>query len=488
MLAVICTIGACGEGEPRKADATCASGACASVETPQSASSSPDASRPPADAGAPPTAASAPALDASTASPSPDASASAPPASESSPAASAASPSDGTPLPCDVRQTLAERCWACHGKPLRYTAPMPLLTVEDFQKATPSDPSRTVAESASMRIRDAQRPMPPQPFAPIEGTALTSVETWLGGTTLAAGSATDDCPLPPPLDVTPPAAEGGTTTAPADPAQECVEIRAHGGEEGSAFKFDNAVDLYQCFEFASPFGAEDVYGVSFKPMIDDPSVIHHWLLYQHTDAAADRSSARCAQVFPQSTLVAAWGPGTGDMIMPDDVAMLLPASGYTLEVHYNGSGNDTSGLQVCYDREPRKNTAAMHWLGTSNILGTMASNVCRPTNTEPIYTLKHWPHMHLSGQRLTTVITRATGEVETWFDEPFDFQNQKLWDTDVVINPGDTIETTCTYSRPAIGGEGTNQEMCYDVVLAYPAGTLVQPGPGSGFGNLQCVN
>ena len=409
-------------------------------------------------------------------------------AGTSSTASATVSTAAGTPLPCGVRQTLAERCWSCHGMPLRFTAPMPLLNVEDFQKATPSDPSRTVAESVATRIRDEQRPMPPQPFERIKGAALETVETWLSAEKLAPGSAADDCPLPPPIDVAPPAAEGGMPTEAADPNQECVEIRAHGKESGTAFKFDNAVDLYQCFEFTAPFGAEDVYGITFKPTIDDASVIHHWLLYQHTETAEDGSSARCAQVFPQSTLVAAWGPGTGDMIMPADVAMLLPASGYTLEVHYNGSGNDTSGLEVCYTREPRKNTAAMHWLGTSNILGTTASNVCRPTNTEPIYTLKHWPHMHLSGQRLSTVITRASGEVETWFDEPFDFQNQKLWDTDVVIMPGDTIETTCTYSRPAIGGEGTNQEMCYDVVLAYPAGALTQPGPGSGFGTHQCVN
>jgi hypothetical protein len=476
MLAVVCSIG-CGEGEPKKTDETCANDACGSQQMAQLASSSPAAD-------AQPSAASAASPEAGV----PSQPEGVPSSAAGTPqTAGTTTPTAGTPLPCEVRQTLAERCWSCHGMPLRYTAPMPLLNVEDFQKATPSDPGRTVAQSVSTRIRDPQRPMPPQPFERIEGAELSAVETWLSAATLAPGLAGDDCPLPPPIDVAPPAAEGGTPTH-TEPDQECMEIRAHGGAPGTPFKFDNEIDLYQCFEFASPFGTADVYGLSFKPMIDDSSVIHHWLLYQHTESAPDGSSAECAQVFPQSTLVAGWGPGTGDMIMPDDVAMFLPASGYTLEVHYNGSGNDTSGLEVCYTREPRKNTAAMHWLGTSNILGTMASNVCRPTNTEPIHTIKHWPHMHLAGERLSTVITRANGDVETWFDEPFDFQNQKLWDTDVVIMPGDTIETTCTYSRPSIGGEGTNQEMCYDVVLAYPAGALTQPGPGSGFGTHQCVN
>ena len=383
---------------------------------------------------------------------------------------------------------LAEHCWSCHGMPLRYTAPMHLLSVEDFQKGTPSDPSRTVAESVHTRILDAQRPMPPQPFARLEGEQQMAMETWLSAAELAPGVADDDCPLPPPVDPMPAAAEGGAAADAADPNRECAEIRAHGEGPGTPFTFDNVADLYQCFEFTAPFGPDDVYGTSFTPTIDDPSVIHHWLLYQHAETAADGASARCASRFPESELIAAWGPGTGPMIMPADVAMILPPSGYTLEVHYNGSGSDTSGLEICYTHEPREHTAAMHWLGTTNILGTTASNVCRPTNTEPIHTLKHWPHMHLAGQRLTTVITRASGEVEPWFDEPYDFQDQKLWDTDKVIMPGDTIETTCTYSRPSIGGEGTNQEMCYDVVLAYPAGALTQPGEGSGFGIHQCVN
>jgi hypothetical protein len=62
-----------------------------------------------------------------------------------------------------------------------------------------------------------------------------------------------------------------------------------------------------------------------------------------------------------------------------------------------------------------------------------------------------------------------------------------LWPTDKIIMPGDSILTTCTYSRPSIYGEGTNEEMCYDVVLAWPVGALSQPG-GTRFSIHQCVN
>jgi len=54
--------------------------------------------------------------------------------------------------------------------------------------------------------------------------------------------------------------------------------------------------------------------------------------------------------------------------------------------------------------------------------------------------------------------------------------------------PGDTIKTTCTYSKPSIYGLGTQDEMCYDAVLAYPPGSLTQPGIGSGFSSNQCTS
>lgn len=88
---------------------------------------------------------------------------------------------------------------------------------------------------------------------------------------------------------------------------------------------------------------------------------------------------------------------------------------------------------------------------------------------------------------MKVAINRASGSVETWHDAPFDFEDQRLWDSDKIIAPGDTITTTCSYSRPSIAGEGTGQEMCCDVVLAYPVGALTQPGGGTGFSINQCV-
>jgi hypothetical protein len=66
-------------------------------------------------------------------------------------------------------------------------------------------------------------------------------------------------------------------------------------------------------------------------------------------------------------------------------------------------------------------------------------------------------------------------------DEAFSFENQRGYAEDVILNPGDSITTTCRYSAPAQFGKGTNEEMCYWFALSYPAGALADGLP---FGTL----
>jgi hypothetical protein len=49
-----------------------------------------------------------------------------------------------------------------------------------------------------------------------------------------------------------------------------------------------------------------------------------------------------------------------------------------------------------------------------------------------------------------------------------------MYDTPAVIKKGDTLTTTCTFATPTPFGQGTNEEMCYNFVMAYPAGGLAQ--------------
>jgi hypothetical protein len=115
------------------------------------------------------------------------------------------------------------------------------------------------------------------------------------------------------------------------------------------------------------------------------------------------------------------------------------------------------------------NEAVISWLGTDLISGPSARGTCRPNSDEPIHIIAATPHMHLKGTAMQVTVARANGRVDVVHDEPFSFQNQRGYQEDIIINPGDSITTACSYNAPATFGQGTNDEMCYWFALAYPA-------------------
>ena len=55
---------------------------------------------------------------------------------------------------------------------------------------------------------------------------------------------------------------------------------------------------------------------------------------------------------------------------------------------------------------------------------------------------------------------------------PFSFADQAWYRKDLVIMPGDTITTTCTWDGFVNFGTDTSEEMCYLFTVAYPKGAL----------------
>ena len=102
----------------------------------------------------------------------------------------------------------------------------------------------------------------------------------------------------------------------------------------------------------------------------------------------------------------------------------------------------------------------------------MVSGTCTPNAMGPITILRSWPHMHLKGTHMKSTIRRNGGGEEILVDQAFDFNDQRSYETPAVIMPGDSILTECTFNGPASYGAGTGDEMCYNFVLAYPAGAL----------------
>jgi hypothetical protein len=278
---------------------------------------------------------------------------------------------------------------------------------------------------------------------------------------------------------------------------ENVQFLAHGQQvpgDTTPFPVPAGQQFYQNFYFKVPWNVA-TQALRFTPIIDNTQVLHHWLLYASTTAYTDGTSGPSPGVHSDGTLLAGWAPGAGEWVMPEGVGMELPSgnSYLVLEVHYNnvqGLPNmaDHSGVEVCATSNLRPNTATVSWLGTEGIIlnplsaGT-ATGTCTPSYAGDITLLRYWPHMHQLGRGMKADITRASGGVENLFNDTtysFDYQISYELNPTVILHPGDKITTTCTFQNTTSGtvtfGPATEQEMCYNFIIAYPANALRSAG------------
>jgi hypothetical protein len=382
--------------------------------------------------------------------------------SPTSSAGTTSAPANQDGLPCGVRTILRERCSMCHGATPQFGAAFSLVSAADV---------RTHGAQMEKRIADDQKPMPPPPNARLTADQRSALAQYIdaGAPTSTCGEADPVASDPDPIDM---------PTKPTDPNVTCYNLTARSSKANDKYVVPTTPDLYHCFNFAPPWGSKKVQLVSSRPIIDNARVLHHWLVYNGEATVQDGTHSDCAGAHPNTALVAGWAPGGQAFEAPPDVGVELANGGFVLETHYNntvGEGQqDASGVEVCVTDKPRPNVAAMHWLGTELLNKVEASGTCHPTNTGDVTILRSSPHMHLQGRHMKTVINRAGGGTDVLIDQAFDFNTQISYSTPAVVHKGDTLTTTCTYATPTAFGEGTNNEMCYNFVLAYPAGGLAQ--------------
>jgi hypothetical protein len=293
-----------------------------------------------------------------------------------------------------------------------------------------------------------------------------------------------------------PALSPGSAAAPpnADPDSEldCTEFRAHGGtsaDDETPFEVPSG-ENYHCFYFDGPWD-KAVQGVRVDALLGTKGLVHHVLLYSLSTPRKNGSSEACIGFHVDGTLI----PGLGLERLPSDTGFEIQAGqgkGFLLEMHYINTGEpavDRSGVRLCTAKKPRPRTATLTWLGSELIdlapgrTGT-ATGSCTPlragaTANQPIEIYMLSPHMHQLGRRSTTVIQRVSGATETVLDTMFDYTDPRSHAVQAKLEPGDTIETTCTYdnstSSQVLFGPSVSDEMCYTFALAYPPGALDNP-------------
>lgn len=391
-------------------------------------------------------------------------------------------PGEANGLPCAVQDALAANCQMCHSDPPAFGAPMPLVDFEDLAIPTPSDPATPVYDKVVERMLDVERPMPEDGVMPEHDRQ--AIIDWVSSG--AAEEMADDCSdgkLPPTDGV-------GPEYLPCEPD---VVITAHapGSEQPFHVPEQGADNLYKCFAFQAPFD-KPTQATHWAPIIDDERVVHHWILYR-TETPANTDTSDCDVSLQLSAdFVAGWAPGGGNIEMPEGVGLELgkPGDWYQLQVHYHNAAhyadaNDQSGVAFCTADEPRPQSAGILTTGTTslfipgNSVGHEATGECASWRTaawpQDLHIMSSAPHMHALGAGFNNYVTHADGTRETIVDIPnFDWENQKMYfnEPEIIVRPGDSITTTCRFDNPGSDmvffGEGSEEEMCFNFILAYP--------------------
>ncbi len=405
-------------------------------------------------------------------------------------------------LPCNVSDILKSKCQTCHGNPLM-SGPMPLITWEDLQANSTFYPGVKVATRVKERIHNAGSPMPPAARPQLSAQELAVLDAYL-----ESGAPKSNALCGAPVE------QGGGFGTYQPPDSECdymLELRAHGGQypgDKTPFEPPNGTDHYEMFYFVPTWTAK-VHTIRVDPIVDNGAVLHHWLLYME-DGVGDGDGTHNPDLGLQSSsaqLLSGWAPGNKSLPLGREIGLQTivgPNARFGIEIHYNTTASprllaDRSGARLCVTKKLRQREASVHWLGTQAILNLgFVSNyettgVCTVQRESHIIAMS--PHMHKRGRYMKTIITRANGTKVAITDKPFAFDDQQIFPIDsptgeIVVGVGDVIDTTCTYDglEPFVFGPNTDMEMCYNFVIAWPAGSLSNGVAGIVGGQNTCID
>jgi Copper type II ascorbate-dependent monooxygenase, C-terminal domain/Copper type II ascorbate-dependent monooxygenase, N-terminal domain len=284
-------------------------------------------------------------------------------------------------------------------------------------------------------------------------------------------------------------------------------FRAHntnGVQDASKKQVAAGAQYYASYYFRAPWTTQEVQGLKFRSMIDNKKIVHHWILYgvdsaTQVDGSVQGGAGQSIGTMQGEFYIAGWAPGAPDVALPDDVGLHLPTGAsatFRLEVHYFNTAStavneeDATGVEFCVTSHKRLHEAAVHWLGTTNIVvppgtPTDLKSTCTPKITNgPVHLLTLSAHMHKTGVHARAMLNRANGDAPVMLiDDPFTFAEQNAYHEprdgsapDVQINAGDTIDVTCSYENMTGAtkrfGSNTEDEMCFFYALAWPRGQL----------------
>lgn len=228
--------------------------------------------------------------------------------------------------------------------------------------------------------------------------------------------------------------------------------------------------------------SEDGWVSAIRPKL--PPGTHHTVLTLETEPTEPDGTTACDAGTNGPHMIYGSGVGTTEFVMPEGVAVPIPAgSQLVLNLHLfnvnQGSLSGTSGIEVKYVAQ----SDVVHEAQVT-LAGKMEGLVAQPgTSTDTgICTLEDdttifavLPHMHQLGSHLKADTAPTSGAGTTLLDVDYTFDDQQYFPMNplVSLGAGDKINVACTYENPGAVpvyyGDSSKEEMCFAAIFEYPA-------------------
>ncbi|MCC6806923.1 MAG: hypothetical protein IT381_05840 [Deltaproteobacteria bacterium] len=385
-------------------------------------------------------------------------------------------------LPCAIDALMKAKCQGCHGDPLLYGAPVPLFDVADFEH---KDGKEALADVALRYLKGEGRVMPPAPNTRATDEEIAAFEEWVALGLPGRGDATcGEHPHPPDkMDPPEPPPPGTCSDSP---------------KLAPASKYTlgtSVTDTYVCYGVDLPKSAKRRQVIAMTPTLDNTQVLHHMIVFTASKSRSGTPSP-CAQMESDWKMLYGWAPGSTGSQMPKEAGFPIEANAVThlvVQLHYSNPSHasgkqDGSGVELCLTETLRDEDADfMVFGGTSFTLqpGKKLRMVCDVKAPQqlapylPVNVFATFPHMHKLGTRSKLELIPKSGAPTTLVDvNPWDFNHQISYPTDVQMKAGDTVRITCEWHNttpdPVYYGEETAEEMCFNFITYYPKITVAQ--------------
>lgn len=262
----------------------------------------------------------------------------------------------------------------------------------------------------------------------------------------------------------------------------------------SNYTIPGQLTTYACSPFTFPSDVK-YHAVAIEPIVHT-DLVHHMILFACTAAPTFSGVTMCAMgqggcnVFWQG-----WAPGGRVTVLPPHVGLPFGAGNavsFMLQMHYNNIKGattvvDNSGFRVWYTPQLRANDMGVLTIGQNaqflklapgmqsvTVSGNCPSVCTNRLPADGINIMGAAMHMHTLGRAMKLSLVRNNVASPLAAKAFYDFNHQGSQPVNTKLLQGDRIDVTCTYNTLSktdftLGGESTNEEMCYAFLSYWPA-------------------